>query len=92
MLSTSSPPKPYVCTVVTQSLYSVDLGHYTTYGILIRQSNAEETLFSDLSLNQEAVQRLAQLLNTHLPNMVHLPEILDDFLADEDAFPDFINP
>lgn len=69
--------------VVEENRYSFELGHYTTYGILVTCENGGETkerLVSDVSTDQAALQKLVDLCNEGQLDICHLDDVIEDFL------------
>lgn len=67
--------------------YSEETGHYTTYGIALRQNDAEPentpAYLEDVFLKQEPVETLVEQLNRLQPADVHLHDVVEDAVAED---------
>lgn len=59
--------------------YHIDLGHYNTYGIQLAGSNNDEILH-DVSVCEETVSRITELLNSHQVFPCHFKDVTEDLL------------
>lgn len=67
----------YKC--VEQHLYHEDIGHYTSYGIVLE---GDETVrVDDVNCDKDFVTTLVFLLNHHQAHPVHLADIVEDYIA-----------
>lgn len=60
--------------------YSLEGISYTSYGI-----QCEDLIMEDISLDRETVAYLVQMCNCTALESIHLPDVVDDFLAAPDA-------
>lgn len=62
--------------VMEETVADEELGQRRTYGII-----AEAAKVSDISDQREFVERLAELLNIRQVPLMHLKDVIEDFLA-----------
>lgn len=76
--------------VFSEEKFLPELGSYVAYGLRAFRSEGQKTEVlgevSDLTTDAVAARRLAQICTRCRLDPVHLEEIAEDFLADEDWF------
>ena len=83
---TPIPETRYRYLPVEQTIVSDELGTcFTTYGIRVLSHDEELFLISDISTDFEKVRRLTELFTKYDLCPEHLNDLIEDFLADEDA-------
>ena len=70
---------------VQETLTTDDGESYVTYGISVRAVEEEIGKISDVSTEYQKVRRLADLCTEQELSPEHLDDVVEDFLADEDA-------
>ena len=63
---------------IPQSLYHEDLGHYTSYGIILK--NDLNVAVNDVSCEKKVVKRIVHALNRYQAEPVHLMDVIEDIL------------
>ena len=67
----------------SDKLFNEDTGNYTTYGIDVFDSQSDMLLrsVSDISLEKSAVQLLVSQCNKLCLDIIHLDDVIEDFLG-----------
>ena len=83
-LSTFNPKKPkrYLYETVRQELRTDELGRYVTYGIRVSLDGRQLELVSDVTTDERAAQRLANLCTSEQLDPIHLNDVIEDLLVD----------
>ena len=55
--------------------------HSESYGIRCINSGTEEMTINDISTNREEVIRLVDLCNTQKVSLLHIHDVIDDFIG-----------
>lgn len=76
------PGARYVYRVVSCVLSDRESGLYRTYGIEACENGKTVALVQDISLDRDAVAKLVRACNRERLEVVHLADVVDDFLAD----------
>lgn len=70
---------------VQEPLKDEDGNGYVSYGISIRSVEDELAFVSDISTDFDKVRQLADLCTEQELDPIHLNDVIEDFLVDEDA-------
>lgn len=62
-------------------LENEDIGQYTSYGIDILKDCKPIRIIKDVSPNKKKLQKLVFLLNKLQPDLLHIDDIIEDFLV-----------
>lgn len=87
MFDTSAPnindsPVRYVYVSTKESLVSDELGAYISYGISALSNGQEVSFISDVSTDPEVALRFARVCTECQLDPIHLPDVIEDLLAD----------
>ena len=67
---------------VQETLEDDDIGTYVTYGLSVRTVEEEIAFVSDVSTELEEIQHLANVCTEKQLDPEHLPDVIEDFLAE----------
>lgn len=67
---------------IQETLTTDELGTYVTYSVSVQTVSEEIAFIRDVSTDYEDVLRLTELCTEKHLDPLHLPDIIDDFLAD----------
>ena len=76
-------PKIIEYVTLEETLYSEELSEtYRTYGVAVLENGQQIFAMHDVSLDRTAVDTLVRKCNKYSLEPVHLPDVVDDFLAE----------
>ncbi len=67
--------------LLTQNLYDISIGHYTSYGIIVEEKENNFTV-ADISTDKFAVEQLIKKFNRENLSSCHLLCAIEDYLCD----------